>query len=150
MPDDGSRHDSIKILLGFDVGEKSIGVAVGQIVTQLATPLIRLPAQDAAPNWQNVKNLIDTWNPDHLIVGLPLHMDGKEQKMTKIARRFGNRLQGRFALPIIWVDERLSSHEADARLKALNINAENDKLNLDSISAQILIEQWFQEYREKK
>jgi len=133
----------IKTILGFDFGLTKIGVAVGQMVTKTASPLTLLPAQDGAPQWSVVQQLIDEWSPQLLIVGYPLHMDGSEQAVTKAAKRFGNRLTGRFQLPVAWVDERLSSHEAELYLADLNKSSESDKLNLDTISAKLIIEQWF-------
>lgn len=134
-----------KVVLGFDFGMKNIGVAVGQMVTQTATPVATLKAQDGAPRWQEVQKLIDDWQPQLLLVGLPLHLDGTEQSLTQAAKRFGNRLHGRFKLPVEWVDERLTSHEAEMRISDLKISSHNDKLSVDSLAAQLIIEQWFEQ-----
>ncbi|HFE37163.1 MAG TPA: Holliday junction resolvase RuvX [Gammaproteobacteria bacterium] len=137
---------NIITLLGFDFGLKKIGVAVGKTVTGIASPLQRLDARDGAPQWGSIQQLIAEWQPQLLVVGYPLHMDGSEQEITKAAKRFGNRLAGRFQLPVVWVDERLSSYEAEQYLFGSKKNAQNDKLNLDSISAKLIIEQWLNEY----
>ncbi|MDX1810471.1 MAG: Holliday junction resolvase RuvX [Gammaproteobacteria bacterium] len=134
-----------KVILGFDFGMKNIGVAVGQGLTKTATPLPPLKAQDGAPRWQEIQTLIDQWQPQLLLVGLPLHMDGAEQDVTRAARRFGNRLNGRFHLPVEWVDERLSSYEAEALISDLKNQGHSDKLSIDSVSAQLIVEQWFQQ-----
>lgn len=141
MPDP-LNIDEIKTILGFDFGLKKIGVAVGQMVTKSASPLTLLKAQDGAPRWDEVHELIDEWAPQLLIVGYPLHMDGTEQAVSKAAKRFGNRLTGRFNIPVEWVDERLSSYEAELVLSDLNNVAESDKLNIDTVSAKLIIEQW--------
>lgn len=133
----------IKTILGFDFGLKKIGVAVGKMVTKTASPLTLLSAQDGAPQWSAIQQLIDEWTPQLLIVGYPLHMDGSEQAVTKAAKRFGNRLAGRFQLPVMWIDERLTSYEAELVLTDLNKSSESDRLNLDTISAKLIIEQWF-------
>ncbi len=143
MPDPSKNQ--IKTVMGFDFGMKKIGVAVGQTITHSASPLTLLNAQDGAPRWALVQQLIDEWAPQLLIVGYPLHMDGSEQPVSKAAKRFGNRLTGRFNLPVVWVDERLSSYEAESMLADLNNSSESDKLNIDSISATLIIEQWFNE-----
>lgn len=140
----------IKTILGFDFGLTKIGVAVGQMVTKTASPLTLLSAQDGAPQWSAVQQLIEEWSPQLLIVGYPLHMDGKAQAVTKAATRFGNRLAGRFQLPVEWVDERLTSYDAELYLADLNISSESDKLNLDTISAKLIIEQWFNQIDNKK
>jgi len=142
MPDQQNVSE-IKTILGFDFGLTKIGVAVGQMVTKTASPLTLLSAQDGAPQWTDVQQLIEEWSPQLLIVGYPLQMDGTEQAVTKAAKRFGNRLAGRFQLPVEWVDERLTSYDAELYLADLNISSESDKLNLDTISAKLIIEQWF-------
>lgn len=132
-------------VLAFDFGLKRIGVAVGQSLTQTAKPLPLLNAQDGAPKWDQVKQLIDDWQPKLLVVGLPVHMDGTEQDLTRFAKRFGNRLNGRFNLPVEWVDERLTSYEAELMLDDLNIGRSNDKIGIDSVSAMLILEQYFSE-----
>ena len=138
------------VVLGFDFGLKKIGVAVGQVVTRTATPVATLKAQDGAPQWSQIQAIIDEWHPKLLLVGLPLHMDGSEQAITKAAKRFGNRLNGRFKIPVEWVDERLTSDEAERQITDLKISSHNDKLSVDSLSAQLIIEQWFEQQATSK
>lgn len=134
----------IKTVLAFDFGLKRIGVAIGQSLTKSARPLPLLSAQDGAPKWDQVKQLIDQWQPQLLVVGLPVHMDGSEQGLTRFAKRFGNRLNGRFHLPVEWVDERLSSYEAELMLDELNISSQpGDKIGIDSVSAMLILAQYF-------
>ena len=134
----------IKTVLGFDFGLKHIGVATGQTFTRTAQPLTSVSAEQGNPNWNQIIDLIKTWKPDALIVGIPLNMDGTEQPLTQIARNFLHELEQRFLLPVYAVDERLSTVEARARLfekggyKALNKKA------IDSVSAQLIVESWLQ------
>jgi len=144
MPD-SFNPNAIKTVLGFDFGLTKIGVAVGQSVTKSASPLALLKAQDGAPQWSQIQDLLDQWSPQLLIVGNPLQLDGSEQTISKAAKRFGNRLTGRFQLPVVWVDERFTSAEAESLMADLNKNQESDKLNIDSLSAKLIIEQWFQQ-----
>jgi len=139
----------IKTVLGFDFGMKRIGVAVGQTVTQTATPLPLLKAQDGAPKWQEVKKIIDEWQPQVLIVGLPVHMDGTEQLLTKAANRFGNRLNGRFNIAVEWVDERLTSYEAESLVDEFDLKLNDEAMNIDSLSAKLIVEQWLSQARIK-
>ncbi len=136
-------NQTYETILAFDFGLKRIGVAVGQSITQTAQPLPLLNAQDGAPKWDEVQQLIEKWQPQLLLVGIPLHMDGSEQDVTRFARRFGNRLNGRFHLPVQWVDERLTSYEAETILSDLDFKSANDKIGVDSVSAMLILEQWF-------
>ena len=85
-------------LMGFDFGTRSIGIATGQEITGTASPLTSLKANDGIPDWSQLEKLLKEWQPDLLVVGLPLNMDGTEQEMTVRARKFGQRLHGRFGL----------------------------------------------------
>lgn len=128
--------------LSFDFGLRSIGVAVGQSITGTASPLAALQAQDGAPNWQQVEALITHWQPNQLLVGLPLNMDGSEQDITQRAKRFANRLHGRFNKPVHTYDERLSTQDAKARLFELGGFKKLSKEKVDSVSACLIYETW--------
>ena len=130
-------------LLAFDFGTKSIGVAIGQRITRTARPLTALKAQDGTPAWNVIEKILKEWQPDEVVVGLPLNMDGTEQPLTARARKFANRPHGRFGVKVSLQDERLSTVEARAGLfehggfRALN------KGSIDSASAVIILESWF-------
>lgn len=133
-----------RTIIAFDFGSKSIGVAVGQEITATASPLVALAARDGQPDWQRLQQLLAEWRPDLLVVGLPLNMDGSEQPLTTQARKFGNRLHGRFGLPVAFCDERLTSAAARETLferggfRALN------KGQVDCQSAVLILEGWLQ------
>jgi putative Holliday junction resolvase len=105
------------VLLGFDYGEKRIGVAVGNSLTGSARPLVIIENRNREYRFDEIAKLITAWQPGTLIVGLPTHPDGAPHEMTQLARRFGNQLNGRFNLPVAWVDERYSSVEARALVR---------------------------------
>ncbi|HEB58077.1 MAG TPA: Holliday junction resolvase RuvX [Gammaproteobacteria bacterium] len=129
-------------VLGFDFGTRRIGVAIGQTLTQSARPLTTLRARDGQPDWQEVNRLLAEWRPDALVVGLPVHMDGSEHERTQAARRFGNRLHGRFQLPVIWMDERLTSDEAERRLREEGGDADE----VDAVAAQLIVQSWLDQH----
>ncbi|MBT1443288.1 Holliday junction resolvase RuvX [Shewanella sp. JM162201] len=131
-------------VLGFDFGTKSIGVAVGQSITGSANPLTSIKAVDGIPNWDDIGKLINEWKPDLLVVGLPLNMDGTEQEMTQRARKFGNRLNGRFGIKIATVDERLTTADAKARLFELGGFKALTKGQVDAVSAVLIVESYFE------
>ncbi|WP_333617403.1 Holliday junction resolvase RuvX [Mixta calida] len=131
-------------LLAFDFGTKSIGVAVGQQLTGTARPLNALKAQDGVPNWEQIERLLKEWQPDRVIVGLPLNMDGTGQPLTARARKFANRLHGRFGVQVDLHDERLSTVEARADLFSRGGYKALTKGSVDSLSAVIILESWFE------
>jgi putative Holliday junction resolvase len=131
-----------RTLLGFDYGLKNIGVAVGQELTQTASPLTVIKARDGIPNWDDVEVLLKEWQPELLIVGLPLNMDGTEQEMTVAARKFGNRLNGRFQIAVEWQDERLSTFEALEQLGIRSKLQSKNRDDVDRISAQLILQSW--------
>lgn len=134
-----------QVFLGFDFGMKYIGVAIGQSVTCTASPVTTLVARDGIPNWNEIQALIEKWQPDGLIVGIPLKMDDSVQPVTFSARRFVKRLQGRFGLPMHTVDERLSSWEAQKRIEEAKERKIKSESDIHAISAMILVEQWISE-----
>jgi len=131
-------------VLGFDYGLKSIGVAVGQSLTGTATPLKALKANDGIPNWEQIAALLNEWQPDYLVVGLPLNMDGTEQPFTARVHKFVNRLHGRFGVQVKTQDERLTTVESRAQLFAEGGFRKLSKDAVDSQSAKLILESWFE------
>ncbi|MCW8919020.1 MAG: Holliday junction resolvase RuvX [Gammaproteobacteria bacterium] len=130
-----------RTLLGFDFGTRRIGVAVGQELTRTATALVTLTSRDGGPDWAAIGRLIEEWQPAALVVGLPLNLDGSESESSRLARRFGNRLAGRYNLPVFTVDERLSSSEAEALLAE---RGRFDKADIDKLAAQLILQGWLE------
>ena len=131
-------------VLAFDFGTKSIGVAIGQSITGTAAPLSALKANDGIPNWETIEKLIEQWQPSGLLVGLPLNMDGTEQEITQRAKKFANRLHGRYGLNVVTHDERLSTVDAKARLFDLGGFKKLSKDKVDSVSACLIYESWLE------
>lgn len=133
-------------LMGFDFGTRSIGVATGQEVTGTASPLTSLKANEGIPDWVQLEKLLKEWQPDLLIVGLPLNMDGTEQEMTVRARKFGQRLHGRFGFQVEFKDERLTTTDAKARLFEQGGYKALGKSRVDAVSAQLILESWMESH----
>ncbi|RAP71244.1 putative Holliday junction resolvase [Candidatus Erwinia dacicola] len=131
-------------MLSFDFGTKSIGVAIGQQLTGTARPLAALKANDGVPDWNKIEALLKEWQPDRVVVGLPLNMDGTEQPLTARARKFSNRLHGRFGVQVDLHDERLSTVEARAEIFERGGFRALSKGRVDSLSAVIILESWFE------
>jgi putative Holliday junction resolvase len=135
MPDSGTA-------LAFDFGEKRIGVAVADLAVGIAHPLETLHAEDNRTRFAAIGALIAEWKPVQLVVGEPHHADGGAHEIGRLARRFAQRLEGRFALPVVLVDETLSSHAAQLRLQAHGVRGDKLKAALDSAAACVIMETW--------
>lgn len=117
--------------LAFDFGLKRVGVAAGNSLTRQATPLRTITAEGDA-RFAEIGRLIGQWQPDALIVGVPVHPDGAPHDNTRRAQRFARQLHGRFRLPVHEVDERYSTTEAAAA----------GARDLDAASAAIILDQY--------
>ena len=137
--------------LAFDYGERRIGVAVGQSVTGTASPLSTVDVRDGQPDWASIDGIVAAWKPDGLVVGEPLHMDGRPQRMTRRARRFRRALESRFGLPVHTADERLTTVEARSELAARGAfrgsGARRRKEIDHPVAARIILESWLGEHR---
>lgn len=131
--------------LGFDYGRCRIGVAVGQTITGTGSPLATIKADQGKPDWQAVERLINEWQPTLFVVGMPKNMDGSAHQLTATITRFGNQLHGRYGLPVHYVDERLSSQEAERSL--LPGQARKDKGVIDRVAAQLILQTWLDQNR---
>lgn len=101
--------------LVFDFGTKHIGIAVAEPRADLARGLATIPARDGEPRWDVLDTVVKEWQPERLVVGLPINMDGTPSESSEQARLFGDRLAARYALTVDYADERLSTFEAVSR-----------------------------------
>ncbi|MEQ1835738.1 MAG: Holliday junction resolvase RuvX [Candidatus Nitrotoga sp.] len=145
MPDEGITIAVQGILLGFDFGTKRIGVAVGNSISCTARPLTTLHGENNGQRFAAIAELIREWEPAALIVGLPSHDDGTPHELTRLCRRFAQRLKGRFNLPTILVDERYTSTAASSQLAEMGIRGIKQKPLLDQVSAQQILQAYFDE-----
>jgi putative Holliday junction resolvase len=115
-------------ILAFDFGEKRIGVAIGNTITKTSEPLKIIQEKNQDDKFKAIEALIQEWQPQILVVGLPTHPDGIEHEMTQKAKRFGNQLNGRFQKEVVWVDERYTSVSVDR--------------GNDALAAQLILQQY--------
>ncbi|MET0355982.1 MAG: Holliday junction resolvase RuvX [Cellvibrio sp.] len=134
----------IKTLLAFDYGTRNIGVATGQTITSSANSLAPLKAKDGTPDWSQIEKLIKEWKPDLVLVGLPLNMDDSESELSARARKFANRIHGRFGIKIEMVDERLTSFEAKSEVMNRGGSRDYKHNPVDSIAARLILEGWLE------
>lgn len=130
-------------MLAFDFGEKRIGVAVGDLGVRIAHPLATIAAEDTVTRFAAIGKLVAEWRPVRFVVGLPMHADGTEHEVSRLARRFANRLQGRFGIDATLVDERLTSRAAESRLREAGARGAGLAASLDAAAACEILEAWF-------
>lgn len=131
-------------MLAFDFGLRQIGAAVGNVLTRTAQPLPILRASEGQPQWEQVQALLVQWQPQLLLVGDPLNMDGSDSELCLRARRFARRLHGRFGLPVQMVDERLSSFEAKQISREQGHRGDYRRQPIDSLAAELILRSWFE------
>lgn len=150
MPDTPDHSTERGTVLAFDFGEKRIGVAMADLGLGIAHPLQTIHAEDNRVRFAAIAALIGEWQPVRLIVGEPHHADGGAHEIGRLARRFAQRLEGRFSLPVSLVDETLSSHAAQAELQAHGVRGDKLKAGLDAAAAAVILETWLAQQRQKK
>ncbi len=132
-------------LLAFDFGKKRIGVAVGNSIAQTTQPLITLHGEQNEQRFAAIAALVKEWQPSALVVGLPCNDDGTPHEMTRLCRRFANRLKGRFNLPVMLVDERYTSASASSHLTEMGVYGMKQKKFIDQVAAQYILQAYFDE-----
>jgi putative Holliday junction resolvase len=125
-------------VMAFDYGTRRVGVAVGNTELRASQALKTIAATNTDTLFSEIERVLQEWQPGQIVVGLPMHPDGAEHEMTAKAKRFGNQIQGRFNLPVSWVDERYTSAILEGNPQM------ND--NLDAHSAALILEQYFAEH----
>lgn len=145
--DNEKVYDKLKVqsgtVLAFDFGERRIGVAVGEHLIHSANPLTTIDSESNEVRFAVITQLINEWQPKLLVVGLPLSLDGSETEVTQLCKKFARRLNGRFNLPVILVDERYSSAEASQLLNETGIKGRAQKVMLDQVAAQTILRSYF-------
>jgi putative holliday junction resolvase len=132
----------IRSVLAFDFGLVQIGVAVGNTLLRSTQPLAILRAREGIPDWQALEQLVRDWQPDLLLVGDPLNMDGSDSELCERARKFARRLHGRLGLPVTMVDERLTSFEAKQVSREQGHKGNYKRRPIDSQAAELVLQSW--------
>jgi len=136
-----------KRYLSFDYGEKRIGVASGNSLSKTAAALAVVANSSGTPDWQQIDELVESWQPIALVVGDPLTEIGDVAEITRQARGFAKRLGKRYKIPVHMHDERHSSIEASGIIKQQRkegARGRTRKGDLDKVAAAILMERWFE------
>lgn len=130
-------------VLAFDFGTRRIGVAVGEIELAIPHALTVIDAEANDRRFSAIAALITEWRPVRLVVGIATHADGAIHETGRLARRFGQRLHGRFGIAVDFVDERLTSQTAEALLRESRLRADKRAAQLDAAAAAEILRTWF-------
>lgn len=129
--------------LGFDFGNKKIGVAVGHLATGIASPLQTLRSINQNPDWNGIAKLVSEWRPAGLVVGISKQADGSDNLITPRMLKFCRQLEGRYHLPVFQQDETLSTFEAKHMLfDEINVSATKLWAVQDQLAAQLILQTW--------
>ena len=134
------NKSDIETVLAFDFGLKQIGIAFGQTITNQSTGIKIIKAKNGVPNWDEIRTIVEEWNPKTLIVGLPVNMDNSESEMSGLARTFAKGLKDRIHNSVKLMDERLSSREAKNKVKEFFKNFDTTKA--DHIAAAFILQSY--------
>ena len=132
------------LLIGIDYGLKHIGISVGDTVSKSAKPLCGFEYK-GEELMSKLQEIIERWQPEKVIVGLPLNADGTTQPLTEKVSLFAHAFSSRFGLPVECVDERWSTVEAKANLHGAIKTKKVSKSMVDAESAKLILEQWLLE-----
>ena len=128
-------------LIGFDFGERRIGVAVGETSTRIANPLGAIEETANEARFKAIGRIVDEWQPAAFVVGLPRHADDSEHAVAKLAEKFARRLEARYHLPVAFVDETLTSATAEAELRATRTRPSR-KADVDALAATMILQSY--------
>ncbi|MEO7742278.1 MAG: Holliday junction resolvase RuvX [Usitatibacter sp.] len=131
-------------VIGFDFGERRIGVAVGETSTGIASPLGAIDEPANEPRFRAIAELVREWQPAGFVVGRPRHDDGSEHTVAKLAEKFARRLEARFALPVAFIDETLTSAAAAQNLRGTRTRASRPS-DLDAMAATLILQSFLDE-----
>lgn len=130
-----------RTLIGFDFGERRIGVAVGETGTRIANPLGAIDASANDARFREIGKLVDEWHPAGFVVGRPRHQDDSEHAVAKLAEKFARRLRARYNVPVVMVDETLTSATAEASLRGMRTRA-GRKSDVDALAAALILQSY--------
>jgi putative holliday junction resolvase len=131
-------------LIGFDFGAKRIGLAVGETSTRIASPLGAIEAEANDARLAEIDRLVAQWHPVAFVVGEPHHADGSPHEVARLAAKFARRLAARYRIPVVMVDETLTSATAEAELRGNRTRASR-KSDVDALAAAIILQSFLDE-----
>ena len=130
--------------LGVDLGRVRIGLALVDEVLRTPRALLTLTRTTSAKDLAAIGEVARTYEVSRVVLGLPLNMDGTEGSSARLARAFAPKLEAALGVPVELHDERLSSFEAETRLRGRGISARDQRGRLDAEAAAVILESWLE------
>ena len=127
-------------VLGFDFGQKRIGIAVGNNISKTARALTTIDSLSNNQKFEVIQKIIEEWQPVSIVVGVPFNVDGSEHRITNLSKKFAKQLEQKYSLPTHLIDERYTSIEASHEIKDKKIDLKKKKLLIDQIAAKIILQ----------
>jgi len=129
-------------ILALDIGEKRVGIAVSDPDERVASPVCVLPANEVQSVAKSFRRVLDDWEPELLLCGLPVTLSGEEGPQAQRIRAFAADLSNRLAIPYEYADERLSSAEAKRSLREKGLAEKDMRGKVDMIAACLFLQSW--------
>lgn len=140
----------VEIIMAFDFGTKNIGIAIGQNLTYTTRPLTVIKSQLGSPHWNAIEFIYNEWSPVLLIVGLPLNIDGSEQPITFLSKKFAIQLKKRFQTTVKMHDERFSTIEARSiylKYYRNRLTTSKQHYQINAIAAAVILTSWLNQHK---
>lgn len=135
--------------IGLDIGEKRIGVAVSDPAARIASPLAVVDARKAFRDASELRRIVEDYEVDAAVVGLPRSMDGSEGPQAARTRVLAERLESALGIPFVYVDERWSSSEAHRRMSEAGLAVRDQRGKVDMIAAAIILQTYLDSHSEE-
>lgn len=136
--------------LAIDYGIKRVGIAVSDMDGSFAFPRCTLKRETKAAFWEEFLNLLEKEQPGAIVIGLPFHVDGTECTTTRQVRNFAESLKRRTDLPLYWMNEVLSSNDAEQRLYEQGLGFAKVKEIVDQHAAAVILESFLAQPEQKR
>ena len=134
-------------VMALDIGEVRVGVAVSDPQGRVASPVCVLPAAEVEGNAAPFRRVVEDWDPELLLCGLPLTLAGEEGPQAQRILGIAQRVSAQARLPLEYVDERLTSSEAKQILRRQGLNEKSMRGKVDMVAASLMLQAWLDSRR---
>lgn len=137
-------------VLALDIGDARVGIAISDPGERVASPVCVLSAAEVLSNARSFKRVLEDWEPELLLCGLPYTMSGEEGPQAAHIREKANKIASTINIPVEFTDERLSSREAKRSLREKGFSEKEMRGKIDMIAASLFLQAWLDARREEE